>query len=183
MRDFLLLSIFTGLRRGTLEALKWEDVDFVTRVIRISGKTNKSKRDFALPMSDLVHELLVRRRSYGADASGFVFPSTSKSGHVKEPTIAKDNVIASAGVAHFTIHDLRRTYGYVAEEIADVSVDRIKALLDHALPSNDVTRKHYLNSNDPERLRPHSQKVADALKAFYGIEEVQGENVRKLGKA
>ena len=64
-RDYLLLLLFTGLRRGEAATLAWTNVDFGQRVIRIPAARTKAGRKLDLPMSDIVHDLLVARRGRG----------------------------------------------------------------------------------------------------------------------
>ncbi len=129
-RDYLLL--FTGLRRREAASLKWSDVDFRARVIRI--RETKAGRPFDLPMSSFVHRLLVAMRSRGAE---FVFPSHSRSGHITEPKGFLKRVKEACGV-EVSVHDLRRTFATVVAEMEDASPLAIKALLNHSL-GGDVT--------------------------------------------
>jgi hypothetical protein len=48
--DFLKLLLFTGLRRGEAAALRWSEVDFSSRVIRLPSTRTKSGRRLDLPM-------------------------------------------------------------------------------------------------------------------------------------
>ena len=75
-RDLILFLLYTGFRRREATTLRWSDVDLEARVIRLAAATTKSKRTLELPMSDLVHDLLERRREVG-DA-GWVFPANSQ---------------------------------------------------------------------------------------------------------
>ena len=71
-RDYLLLLLFTGFRRNEAAALRWDEVDLKARIIRLSAARAKAGRKLDLPMSNLVHDLLVARRALG-DAQ-WVFP-------------------------------------------------------------------------------------------------------------
>jgi integrase len=77
LTDYLPLLLFTGMRRGEAAALRWEDVDFSLRVIRLPAKRTKAGRKLDLSMTDIVRDLLVARQSIGRDASGFAFPANS----------------------------------------------------------------------------------------------------------
>jgi integrase len=76
------------MRGGEAAALRWEEVDFGLRVIRLPAKRTKAGRKLELPMTDIVRDRLVARQSIGRDASGFVFPANSRSGHIEEPRFA-----------------------------------------------------------------------------------------------
>jgi integrase len=169
-RDYLLLLLFTGLRRTEAATLRWTDVDLTERVIRLPARRTKAKRKLDLPMSDFVHDLLVARRGLG-DAV-FVFPSSGKGGHIVEP---RDPLDAATGI-RISAHDLRRTFITVAES-TDISPLAIKALVNHDL-GDDVTSGYILM--ETKRLREAAQRVADRLKASCGIAPVEGANVLRL---
>ena len=111
--DYLLLLLFTGLRRREAAGLRWEHVDLKDRVIRLPSSSTKAKRPLDLPMSDFVCDLLVARRALGS-AAGWVFPAPSKSGHIEEPKFHLRQVHAACGI-EVSCHDLRRTFVTVAD--------------------------------------------------------------------
>jgi integrase len=80
-RDYLLLLLFTGLRRNEAAAPRWEEVDFASRVIRLPAVRTKAGRKLDLPMTTFVRDLLVARRSAGVEGP-FVFAGRGRSGHV-----------------------------------------------------------------------------------------------------
>ena len=170
--DYLKLLLFTGLRRREAASLRWADVDFATRVIRLSASRTKPGRKLDLPMSSFVRILLVARRAIGDDG-GFVFGADSKSGHIEEPKFACALIGEMTGIA-VSVHDLRRTFITVAES-TDISPLALKALVNHAL-GNDVTAGYVQMTVD--RLREPAQRVCDCLKALCGIEDF---GVEKLG--
>lgn len=171
-RDYLLLLLFTGLRRREAATLRWTDVDLSGRVIRIPAASTKAGRRLDLPMTDLVHDMLVARRSIG-DAV-FIFPAASRSGHVEEPRVFLDAVAAACNI-RISCHDLRRTFVTVAES-CDISPIALRALVNHSL-GRDVTSGYVVMS--PERLREPAQKVCEKLKVLCGIVEPVG-NVARL---
>jgi integrase len=171
-RDYLLLLLFCGLRRREAASLTWNDVDFVQRVIRIPASVTKAGRKLDLPMTDIIHDMLVTRRALG-DAT-FVFPSNSRSGHIEEPKFALKIVSKATGI-EVSVHDLRRTYVTVAEG-CDINAMALAALVNHSL-GRSVTAGYVVMS--AERLRDPAQKVADRLKELCQIEAATG-NVQRL---
>jgi integrase len=171
-RDYLLLLLFTGLRRGEAATLTWDDIDLGARVIRVPATRTKAGRKLDLPMSDYVRDLLVARRAPG-DAT-YVFPS-SKRGHISDPQFPL-RIVAKATGIRVSPHDLRRTFITVAES-ADISPLALKALVNHSL-GNDVTSGYVQMT--VERLRQPTQRVADKMKELCGIEPVSGGNVARL---
>jgi integrase len=172
-RDYLTLLLFSGLRKTEAATLTWADIDFVERVISIPAARTKGKRKLDLPMTDIIHAMLVARRAIG-DAE-YVFPSISESGHIEEPRFPLASIAEATGI-DITPHDLRRTYVTIAES-CDISVLALKSLINHALPG-DVTSGYVQMT--AERLREPAQRVADKLKTLCGIKTVQSPNVVEL---
>ncbi len=173
-RDYILLILFTGLRLTEAAALRWEEIDFAERIIRVPASRTKAGRKLDLPMSDFLYDLFVARRAVGTRGP-WVFPANSESGHIAEPKFPLRQVEKETGIK-VTVHDLRRTYITVAES-CDIPVYALKALVNHTM-GTDVTAG-YIIAN-AERLREPQQKVTDKLKAHIGMEGPAG-NVEKLG--
>lgn len=144
IRDYLLLVLFTGLRRDEAARLTWDNVDLQARTLTVTD--TKNHQNHSLPLSDFLFELLQRRRKVATGEK--VFPGEGDGGHLVEPRKQMAKVTKESGV-HFTVHDLRRTFITVAESL-DISAYALKSLLNHKM-SNDVTAGYIIK--DPERLR------------------------------
>jgi integrase len=170
-RDYVLLLLFTGLRKQEAASLRWSDVDLQARTMVIPE--TKSGRPLTLPLTDVVHDMLVARRSLGR--TEFVFPSHAASRHI-EASKYFFSQIAEASGARISPHDLRRTFITAAESL-DISAFALKALVNHSL-GRDVTSGYVQMS--VERLRDPAQRIADKLKSMCGVREVGGKNVARL---
>jgi integrase len=162
--DYLKFVLFTGFRRREAAGLRWSEVDFATRTIRLPSSRTKAARKLDLPMTSFIRDLLVARRALGND-DGWVFGADSRSGHLEEPKFALDQVAKATGIK-VSVHDLRRTLLTVAES-ADISPLALKMLVNHAL-GGDVTSAYVQMTT--ERLREPAQRVCDQLKKLCGIE-------------
>jgi integrase len=170
-RDYLILLLFTGLRRGEAASLTWDDIDFEHRVLRIPGQRTKSGRKHALPLSDVVFDVLSTRRALGN--THYVFPAVSATGHIAEPKFPLALAAKASGVK-VTCHDLRRTFVTIAESCG-LDGYALKALVNHSI-GNDVTGGYVQMT--AERLREPLQKVTDKLKRYTGTdrnERLEGE--------
>ena len=156
--DYLVLLLFTGLRRTEAATLTWSDIDLTDKVIRVPAAHTKAGRKLDLPMSDVVFDLLSSRRELGD--SGYVFPSTGRSGHIAEPKFFLAEVAKSTGI-DVSAHDLRRTFISVAAS-TDITPWSLKALVNHSLGTGDVTAGYIQITVD--QLRRPAQQVTDRIK-------------------
>jgi integrase len=157
--DYLLLLLFTGLRRSEGMRLQWKDVDLVDRTLTIHE--TKNGEPLTLPLSDFLMDLLAQRAALAT--SEYVFPGEGEYGHLIEPRKQMNKVIKQSGVT-FILHDLRRTFITVAESL-ETSVYAIKRLVNHKM-SQDVTAGYVVM--DVERLRTPMQKITDRLLEISG---------------
>jgi integrase len=155
--DYLMLVLFTGLRRREAASLRFEDIDFVDRTLTIHD--TKNGEPLRLPLSDFLYDLLERRLEESCGV--FVFPGGGKLGHLIEPKRQVQRVIKASGVP-FMLHDLRRTFITVAESL-DLSHYAIKRLVNHKL-TNDVTAGYVVANVG--RLREPMQRITDRLLEF-----------------
>ncbi len=156
-RDYLLLLIFTGLRRTEAAKLEWNRVDLVERTFTVVD--TKNREDHTLPLSTFVSDLLTRRASSRNNLSPFVFPGGKPGAYLSDPRWWVNRVSEVSGVT-FILHDLRRVFTTVAESL-DISVYSVKRLLNHKMDKADVTAGYIVT--DVERLRRPMQQITDYL--------------------
>lgn len=157
IRDYLLLLLFTGLRRNESATLRWDDVDFEANVLTVRAENTKNGKEHRLPLSDFLLELLKRRHAKRA-SSEFVFPGRGNKHHIVDSDHVIRGVAETAGCP-FMLHDLRRTFLTVAERLA-LSYVVLKKLANHS-GKNDTTFGYLVI--DVERLREPMQKITNHL--------------------
>ena len=154
-RDFLLLALFTGMRRNEIASLSWENIDLDERKLHLP--TTKNGDPLVLPLSDYLLNLLQERKEC-AGVSPWVFPGKGPAGHIFEPKKFSQRVAAASGVP-FTLHDLRRTYITIAESL-DIPHYALKRLLNHR-SSADVTGGYIIINVD--RLRGPVELISERI--------------------
>jgi integrase len=122
-RVIYLTAAMTGLRRGELVALRWQDIDWQAGLMRVrrsytrgefaSPKSRRSSR--AVPMADRVAGELERhfQRSHFQADTDLVF-SHPRTGGVYDPSKLRKRFTAAvrrAGLRPIRFHDLRHTFG------------------------------------------------------------------------
>lgn len=159
-RAWWLTTLLTGARRGSVEAMRWADVDFDKKIIRFA--VAKGDRRYAIPMADKLADLLTKYKS-SSDVvpSEWVFPSPQKEDHHIVGVRDDKRGVQSA-------HHLRHTYRTTLAQLG-ASSDQARLLLGHAM-GGDVSRG-YISSTAPlllESLRPLSNAVADYFVGILG---------------
>jgi len=107
-QDYFLVSLFVGARRGNVQAMRWDEINFDAASWRMPRTKNSDP--LTVPLSGPAMEILLRRKE-AANGSPWVFPSRGKTGHLVEPKTAWKRVLTRAGLTDLRIHDLRRTLG------------------------------------------------------------------------
>lgn len=160
--DFLLVLLFTGLRRQEAAQLQWKNIDLKDRTLLIPDP--KNHEPLTLPLSDFLIDLLTERKELAVN--GYVFPGRDGEGYLIEPKRQIQKVIDQSNVS-FTIHDLRRTFITIADSL-DISAYAIKRLVNHKM-KDDVTAGYIIS--DIDRLRGPMQRITDLLLEFSNKEE------------
>ncbi|MEW8139714.1 MAG: tyrosine-type recombinase/integrase, partial [Candidatus Thiodiazotropha endolucinida] len=154
--DYLLIILFTGLRRQEAAQLTWSNVDLANRTLKILD--TKNGENHTLPLSDYIYEILSGRHQQADEEAVYVFPGEKDNPYLIEPRSVLRKITQTSGIT-FTIHDLRRTFITVAESL-DIPAYALKRLLNHKM-TNDVTAGYIVT--DVERLRKPMQMITDFL--------------------
>jgi integrase len=101
LRSLIMVALHTGMRRGEILDLRWQNVDLLRRLIRIVKSKNGEKR--SIPMSNTLVNLF--KGMTVRDISGRVFPLSGSS--LRQ---AFDKIIDKAGIEDFHFHDLRHSF-------------------------------------------------------------------------
>ena len=136
-RDFLKLLLFTGVRRGTLCAARWEDLALKDAIWRIPAEYMKAGRSLEIPLAPAAVAILRERESRALAGAIWVFPGRAEAGHTVGFRAGWHRVLDRAGIAGVTEHDLRRTFAVYSLE-AGVQLPVIAKVLGHT-PVGGVT--------------------------------------------
>ncbi len=164
--DFFHLCVYTGARRGNIQAMKWADVDLKSRMWTIPGTEFKNRTTTAIALPDEAVNILRRRCNEADNDTEWVFPAqrvkTRKDGvkteHVGQPTSVWRRILRRSGIKNLRMHDLRRTKGaWMAS--AGASLTMIGTALGH----KDHRATQIYSRLTDEAARQHSDKVAKAM--------------------
>lgn len=134
--------------------MRWQDIKADGQIWEISSSDSKNKNPMGIALSDLVQNILVRRRErqkVEGIISPFVFPASpnhpSKSGHITKPHKAWVRVCTTAKLAHsqgvdgFRMHDLRHTLASQLA-LAGCSLPEIQQAMGHKDAQTTQRYKH-----------------------------------------
>lgn len=162
------LLIFTGARKGEIESLKWNEVDFNGGYLRLADSKTGQK---AIPLNAGALEVLLALPRL--DGSGYVFPAHRSDGwYLGTPKVWKI-VRAMAGIEDVRLHDLRHSFASIAVS-GGASLPIIGALLGHA---NAATTQRYAHLHDAP-LRAASDAVGRQLSASLTSQQEPAEITR-----
>ena len=112
LAEKIILSVHTGLRRGSLFHLRWDQVDFLNRVLRIPR--TKSGRPHAVPLNATVLTTLQALFNAAAFRTVHMRSRTRRAARLANPSktsrTAFQTALESAEIKDFTWHDLRHTF-------------------------------------------------------------------------
>jgi integrase len=107
-RDFFLVLLFTGVRRGNCLKMEWRDVDLDFKIWQLTE--TKGGKPILVPLAPAVVEILKSRKEHARNA--WVFPSTRHPGKpLHDVRKSWGRILKNAEIEDLHIHDLRRTLG------------------------------------------------------------------------
>lgn len=111
-RDFILMALLTGARKGNVLAMRWKEINMEHHIWRIPDTKNGEPHN--VPLSPQAMEILHKRRKVQElteQESVYVFPGDGVDGHLADPKKAWYRLLEVAEIENLRIHDLRRTLG------------------------------------------------------------------------
>ena len=155
-RPLYLCAAMTGLRQGELLALKWRDIDWSARRLRVADnyprgrydrvETTKSHLVRSIPMADRLAGELDRHFHASAwqadDDLVFCHPHTGRPYDASKLRKRFDAALKRAEVRRITFHELRHTFG-TQMAAAGAPLRAIQEWMGHADASTTQIYAHY----------------------------------------
>ncbi len=183
MYELFLLELTTGLRRGELLALQWDDLDMETGTLKIDrqiypvkGKLiiNEPKTKAAVRTIILPPPMLEVLKEYKEQVfSPWLFPSRIKPEQPIDPGYIRKRlqvILERAGCRHVRFHDLRHTFATMALEHG-MDVKTLSAIIGHV--SSSTTLNIYAHVTD--EMRQSAAAKIDRGIAKAEVQETAGE--------
>lgn len=132
LASMVRLALATGMRRGALLALQWDDLDFRTGHIILRGETAKSGKTSTIPMTAAARAILEGIKPAG---SPYLFPG-KHGGKRVEIKVFLDRIRKAANLPEGfrPLHGLRHTYASWLASSGKVDLFTLQKLLTHGSP-------------------------------------------------
>jgi integrase len=156
----ILAAAMTGMRRGELLGLRWKDVDWEARKLRVvrtyvGGKEDTPKSESsrrAVPLANRLADELERLRKtspYTADDEP-VFTHPGGTGLPLDGSAVSKSfkrALRRADVRDVRFHDLRHTFGTMMASSPNVSMRTLQRWLGHSDPATTAIYAHFAPSD------------------------------------
>lgn len=131
LRCAVLLSLNTGVRKGTLLRLKWEYVDWERKTLLLPAQIMKGGKTHAISLNSVALEALAdwKKRSKNP-SSEWIFPGDTPEGHLGDIKNPWETLLKRAKVQNLKWHDMRHDF---ASQLVMQGVDilTVKKLMCH----------------------------------------------------
>lgn len=129
LHPMIILSLNTGIRRGEIYSLKWENVNFDRSTLTIEGAYAKSGNTRHIPLNSEALSVLKAWRKQ-TNTIDLVFPN--KDGE-KFNTVKKgwEAILEKSGIKEFRWHDMRHHFASKLV-MAGVDLNTVRELLGHS---------------------------------------------------
>ena len=172
-RHAIIALLLTGFRRNEALTLTWGEIDTDAQCVRFKD-TKSGKQTRALGRTALGH--FAGFKPDKAKLTDFVFPGSSKAGHLVGLPKMWDRTADRAGLTDVTLHGLRHWFASAAAELGYSDLT-IGALLGHA--KRGITAR-YATTPDPA-LCNAADKISLAL--ADALDDKPATNVLQLVRA
>ncbi len=130
IKPMVLLSLNTGMRRGELFNLTWQDINFSQAILTVRATSAKSGKTRYIPLNDEALEVLKNWQQQLGTVEGLVFPN--KNGQ-RLTTVKRawSTLLKQAGITKFRWHDMRHHFAS-SLVMAGVNLNTVRELLGHS---------------------------------------------------
>lgn len=168
LTPLVLTAMLTGLRRGELFNLRWQDIDLIDKTLQVRAAGSRPDRIRTVPLNVECREILFEWKQLSGhnQPADYVF-SDDKGERLENIHTAFKNLLKGAGINGFRFQDLRHNYASMLVK-EGIQLYTVKELLGHS----DLKMTQRYAHLAPDNLQ-------DAAKALDNIRSREVEQARK----
>lgn len=136
--------LFTGLRRGEVSLIRWEDITPDLQQVRIRMENAKNKKSRVIELNSLAQAVLHDLKELKIKGNPYAFPGAVQGEHLTTPNRTFSTVKRIAGLGNLRLHDLRHTYASLSLT-AGASLYEVQKMLGH---SDHKTTQRYAHISE-----------------------------------
>ncbi|WP_323401631.1 tyrosine-type recombinase/integrase [Aminobacterium sp.] len=157
LRCAVLLSLNTGVRKGTLLRLKWEYVDWERKTLFLPAQIMKGGKTHTVPLNSVALEALADWKKRSKNPSdGYIFPGDTPEGHLGDIKNPWETLLKRANIKNFRWHDMRHDF---ASQLVMQGVDilTVKKLMCHT----DLKMTQIYAHLSPQHINLATEKLSE----------------------
>jgi len=147
LKTMILLGLDSGMRRGEILTLDWQDIDFDAGIIKILGTHTKTQKTRPVPMTKRTKAELFALPNFATHGKVFPFNDFKRSWAT---------ALRVAKIDGLTFHDLRRTF-VTRLQTGGVSIGIAAELAGHS--RLETTQKHYMSTDNAAVVQDATAKI------------------------
>lgn len=167
--NIIICALNTGMRRGEMLSLKWENVNLDHKYITLESTLTKAKKTRRVPINSILNDLLTRLESGKRSDHVFTNEQGGKYSKVSSLSYSFNTSLKRANITNFRFHDLRHTAATRMVE-AGVPLFAVGQILGHSNPKTTMRYAH------PD------QSLKDGLEALASYNRGNHSDTRRLYK-
>ncbi|MFA5393318.1 MAG: site-specific integrase [Candidatus Ratteibacteria bacterium] len=179
LKPIIEIALNTGMRRGEILGLKWQDIDFDQKNITLSDTKNGERRQ--VPMNSTVVDILSSTKRI--PESDYVFPGNNLGTHISKSYISHKfkSIVKQADIENFKFHDLRHTFASRLV-MRGVNLKAVQELLGHKTFNMTLRYAHL----SPDHKKTAVELLVDKNRKSSGMDTIwtpeQNEVRREIAK-
>ena len=163
--NLVRFALFTGMRRGEIFNLKWSDINFQKKIIRI--RNPKGGQDVTIPLNEPTEKVLTTHPNIGSD---YIFPGLN-GGRRNNCTRPMKRIKEKADLPDDfrMFHGLRHVYASQLASSGKVDLYTLQTLMTHKSPLMTQRYAHLRN----DTLIQASNVISDLIKQEKEVIEIE----------
>jgi integrase len=133
LKPMILLSLSTGIRKGALFGLEWQDVNFPKRLLTLRAEIEKSEETSHISINDTAYDVLFKWKEQSGKITpdSLIFPSPKTGTKINTCKTAWKSLLKNAKIANFRWHDMRHDFASQLV-MSGVDLNTVRDLMGHA---------------------------------------------------